>query len=349
MVGGGEWGWGGSVYSPPVPVAACAGGCLPGFGRWIVGDGGRMSALDDDGARLVVSTANRLRLVQADLADQAPEVRQEHLLDEIERALGGIRPETRPAFLDALQQRFPTWEAWGPGSQAKEGDKGRSASDERELNDASFLTERLVSLASGMGAEQRRRIADRLAEVGILPEGGGELPERATTTLKAAVGLGEQERVDAARALEALRLFVELGKSLDTVVWSAWKEIAPRSAVRGQGELMEALRPYLAGEEDAARGDVMAKVERLRQVVAALVASIPQTGRQYAQRHYEKFAPERIESWARGEKKTLESSGVACWRKYKEIFGTSDQATIEREIVELIGGYAEKLVRGLEK
>ncbi|MEL7473935.1 MAG: hypothetical protein AAGK04_11515 [Planctomycetota bacterium] len=307
-----------------------------------------MTALDDDTVRLVVSTANRLRLVQADLADQAPEVRQEHLLDEIERALGSLRPEERPAFLDELQGRFPTWEAWGPGSQQSDGEKGRSDSDERELNDAAFLTERLVSLAGGMGLEQRRKVADRLAEVGIVAEGRGELPDRATGALKAAVKIDESSTLDASRVVEALRLYVELGKSLDTVVWGAWKQVAPRSSIRGQGELMEHLKPYLLGDEDAGRGDLMTKIERLRQIVAALVAAIPQTGRQFAQRHYERYAPEHIEGWSKGEKKTLESSGVAAWRKYKEVFGSTDQATMEQEILDLIGMYAQKLVKGLE-
>jgi len=308
-----------------------------------------MSALSDDTVRLVMSTANRLRLVQADLAEQAPEVRQEHLLDEIDRAMASLRPDERPAFLDELQKRFPTWEAWGPGSQQSEGDKGRSESDERELNDAAFLTERLVTLAASMGQTERRKIGERLAEVGVLPEGGEELPDRATSALKAGLGMDESAPVDASRALESLRLLAEFTKAVDTVVWGAWKEVAPKSPVRGQGELLEELRTFLTGDEDAARGDVVAKIERLRQVVAALVASIPQTGRQYAQRHYERFAPDRIEGWAKGDKKTLESSGVAAWRKYKEVFGSADQATIEREIVGLIGTYAEKLVKGLER
>ena len=52
---------------------------------------------------------------------------------------------------------------------------------------------------------------------------------------------------------------------------------------------------------------------------------------------------------ARREKKALESASVACWRKYKEIYGSADQATIERDLMGLVADYADKLIRGLHR
>lgn len=300
-------------------------------------------------SRLVLSTANRLRLVQADLADESPEVRQQYLADEVERALSKVVPSERAAVLKELMEIFPSWDTGGLTAKGAAEAMDLSTTDMKELKDASFLLTRLIELAPSMSAEDRRKAAVRLREAGLSTEGRNVWPEQAAEMLRAHLKMPDGQSLDPARTLEVMQMLIDLLASLDQVGWTTWKAINPRSEVRGGGEWRKSLPAYLSGNQDIPRGEVTQQLERLRQLMAALVSAISQTGRQYAQQQYARFAPDAIEDTARREKKTLESVPVASWRKYRELWGTSDQATIERDIMQLIAEYAERLMKGLSR
>jgi hypothetical protein len=285
-----------------------------------------MSELGGETAKLVTATANRLRLVQTDLADEAPEVRQQYLGDELERALAQVVPADRAAFIAALP-----------------------STDMRELNDASFLVERLTDLAPSLSDSERQSLAARLRDAGLSASGRQVWPETNADKLRAHLKLSEGPDLDPGRCLDLLQMELEFCLSLDQLVWSTWKALAPRSDIRGSGDLRNTIGPFLQGNPDVARGEAMMHLEKLRQLTAAIVSAISQTGRQFAQTHHAKFNPDAIEDAAKGDKKALESIGVAAWRKYREITGTSDQATIEREIMQLIADYADRLMKGLSR
>lgn len=297
--------------------------------------------------QLVTATANRLRLVQTDLAEETPDVREQYLSDELERALGKVVPAQRAQFLQQLQELFPSWDARLDVAKQAEEAMTQSPTDERELKDAGFLVSRLTELAATMKPEERQKIAVRLREAGLSTEGRQVWPDQQAERLRAALKLPDNVEIDPQRALEMLQTLYEFASSLDQLVWGTWKAIAPRSDIRGANEMRQSVPNYLAGDETLPRADVLRHLERLRQLTASLVSAISQTGRQYAQNHYQRYAPPRIEDWAKQEKKTLESTPVACWRKYKELFGTSDQATIERDIMQMIADSAERLMKGL--
>lgn len=304
-----------------------------------------MAELGGETSKLVIATANRLRLVQTDLADEKAEVRQQYLADEVERALAKVIPAERPAFLEALQDWFPTWER--VDVRKPEDGMGQSTTDQRDLKDASFLVERLIDLAPSLTDDERRGVSDRLRDAGLSAAGKQAWPEQAADKLRAHLKLPDGAGLDPLRSLELLQMQVDFCLSLEQLIWSTWKAIAPRSEIRGSSELKKTIGPFLQGSQDVPRGEVMMHLEKLRQLTASLVSAISQTGRQFAQSHYARFDPDLIEEVAKREKKALESIGVTAWRKYREIVGTADQATIEREIMQLIADYAEKLMKGL--
>lgn len=305
-----------------------------------------MSNLSGETSKLVIATANRLRLVQTDLADEEPEVRQQYLADEVERALAKIIPADRAGFMASLQEWFPTWERVELSSSSEEG-MGQSTADDRDLKDASFLVDRLIDIAPTLSEQEREAVAARLRDAGLSTAGRQVWPEHAAEKLRSYLKLPDGTELDPVRTVELLQLQLEFTLSLDQLVWSTWKAISPRSDIRGAGELKKTISPYLMGDQDVARGEVMMHLEKLRQLTAALISAISQTGRQFAQQHYTRFNPENIEDAAKQDKKALESIGVAAWRKYKELLGTTDQATIEREIMQLIAEYADRLMKGL--
>lgn len=307
-----------------------------------------MGQPEPDVADLVVATANRLRLIQADLSDEAEDVRQQYMVDEVERSLAGIVPAERSAFLDALAACFPTWDSLVNQTDPDAGGAG-DGHPAVDLDDALALAERLATLAGSLSESERRGVAGRLRDAGLSADGGDVWPEHASAGLAARLGFEESQRLDPARSVDTLRALVDCTLSLDQLMWTTWKTLAPRSELRGQGELAASMKRFLAGDQDVARGDVTAGIERLRQVTAAIVSAVGQAGQQFAGRHHERFAPEHIEEWAKQDKKALESLAVACWRRYRALAGEHDPATIEHEIQQQIAESAEKLMRGVAR
>src|SRR5579871_4282185 len=104
--------------------------------------------------------AARLRLIQANFADDPPAVRQGYIVEEIERALKTISPTKRKLHLDLLAEKFPAWE--GVRSAAASDDKAGPAPLTAEE-----LVTRLIQLASTLSPESRTAFATQLQKAGL--------------------------------------------------------------------------------------------------------------------------------------------------------------------------------------
>src|SRR6266853_114656 len=93
------------------------------------------------------SLAARLRLLQANFADDDPAERKDYIVQEIERALKGVVPDKRRALLDALALRFPAWQSSRPAPVAA------AAPAAPETPEA--LLERLIEALPELSPEQR--------------------------------------------------------------------------------------------------------------------------------------------------------------------------------------------------
>ena len=58
--------------------------------------------------------AARLKVLQANLADDDAATHEGFIVDEINRALKGCVPEKRKLLLDALAEQFPSWQSSSP-------------------------------------------------------------------------------------------------------------------------------------------------------------------------------------------------------------------------------------------
>jgi hypothetical protein len=301
----------------------------------------------EEQTRLVAATANRLRLIQSDLADESPETRREHMGEVLERALAGVNPGEREAFLSELEEVFPSWD--GNVRVAEEGPAAVAApADQRELKDPSFLVARLAELAPTLTDVQRRVLTDRLREAGLAPKatGGAAWPDEPLEKFRAKVQMRESAP-DSARLLELATILVEVASSLDQLTWNTWKTVAPRSALRRPAPLAQSMGRFVSGDAEVGRAQVAQDVERVRQLTAALISAVSQIGRQFAQGHLAKFSPNEIESLASMERSVLVSKEVRCWRKYVELAGALDESAIEAEIMQVLASYAESLMKGI--
>ncbi|MEX2217764.1 MAG: hypothetical protein WD749_03310 [Phycisphaerales bacterium] len=308
-----------------------------------------MPQTSEETLRLAASTAARLRLLQADLADSDAKTRCQHLDDVVEHALSSIRPDQRDAFFDELERLFPTWDRNVEVSEAPGPAPARSATDEKELKDPAFLVARLAQIAPTLSDVQKRVITDRLREAGLAPPAGGgpAWPEETVARLRARLSLANGD-LDAARVLELTAVLAEFAASLDQLMWNTWKTVSPRSQIRRPAALAQSLGKFVGGDGEVGRAQVAQDVERLRQLTAAMISAVSQVGRQFAQGHIAKFSPTEITSLA-----TMESGGllvskeVKCWRKYVELASAMDESAIETEIMQAIANYAESLMKGL--
>lgn len=289
-------------------------------------------------------TANRLRLIQADLADEPAESRRAHLNDEVKTALEKVPMAERNDFLSAVEDRFPAWEGGrvvtgGDGSAAM-----LSATDMAEFTDPGFLLRQLVKTAPSMTEEQRREAGEQLAAAGIAPAGAGEIPQEAFSRAKAAMQIPADGDADAGRMLEAGALLAEQVILLDALCWKVWRQIAPESGYRSVVPLNTLLASYVSGSGETGRGQVSEALERFRALTAALTTSVGKVGRTvYAE--LAEFSPSQVESLAKADKKWNESVELAAWRKYRELAGKLDEATVESKVRQAVSRSVEEIVR----
>jgi DNA primase len=305
-----------------------------------------VAGITDKTAQLVAATSNRLRLVQVDFADQGPDVRREYLSEEIERALSAVMPDQRQPFLAALMEEFPSWDARVEVQLRKDDTTERSLTDARELQDPNFLVARLIDCAAKLGDGERKVLVERLKEAGLASISQGAWPAEAEADLMKELRLADKH-VDPVRTLQMVGMASDFALRLDQLVWGAWRKIAPKATIRQDKPLQQTLKAFITNSQDVPRGQVASDLEKLRQLIASLISSIGQAGRQFATRHLAKFLPSEIEAVASMEPGILISKDVKCWRKYKELADAMTDVGIENEITETIANYAENLMKGL--
>lgn len=306
---------------------------------------------------MAAALANRLRLVQMEHADDPAHTRQQKLNDEIERALSKISGSDRELFVSLVSERFPSWDVSVSASPAPMTQvitaapvpAAPSVPDVRELKDPGALASRLCELAGGMSEQDRAAVMSKLKSVGLVASEGGALPETGAKVVQAALGHGPSDKLDAVRMLEMTGLLVEFATSLDQVVWTTWKAVSPTSTLKRSVPAKNALARFAAGDPDTSRAQVKQDMEKLRQLTAALTASVNQAGRAFAQQHVAKFAPGEIEQMAKlSSGSLLVGHEVKCWRKYVELAKDNmDTQTMERELLTAMASYAESLMKGL--
>lgn len=293
-----------------------------------------------DGDR-VAAVANRLRLLQIDFADQSEEDRRGYLGEELSRVLASLPPSERKQFLEELQSRFPTWDS---NVRLESNAPARPAFDEKELSDASFLVTRLTAVAQTLPPERKAAVIQRLKEAGLAASAGGAVawPEAQANDLRAKLQMAGNDPLDPTRVLELLTQLAEVACSLDQVVWNTWRVMSPQGTIKRPAVLQKTMTRFIAGDQDVPRGQVSQDVGKLRQLIAALIGAVSQTGR-FAMQHFKSFWPDEI-------KVLVGTSGFGLegryWRKYVELAGAMDANAVQDAIRQAIAEYAEALIRG---
>lgn len=299
----------------------------------------------------IAAATARLRMVQFDFADEEAQVREEYIAEALELAISSVPSSDRAAFLAELLEAFPSWDTQVDVSAraAAAAAVPKSTTDQKELSDWSFLVSRLIKLAPALSEEERQVARDRLAAAGLAAEAGSGpgWREDVVASLRKQIGLREDEPVDATRLVEGFSELVQTIRTLDQVAWKTWREIAPRSKVRGPANFQRNLARFAAGDPEIARGQIAREVGQLRQLVAALILAIRKASGEFANRHLGRISAPAIMKLSQTEgKKLTESWELKYWKKYCELTAGLSQATIEREIMDAIAAYADQVMEG---
>ncbi len=290
----------------------------------------------------VVALANRLRLLQVDFADQTDEVRREYLTEEVRRVLATVPPNERKAFLDQLQSHFPTWDA-KVEIQTRH-TVSASVTDQKELRDPSFLVIRLIEVCKSLNEEQRRAVMDMLAQAGLSHAAGPgpDFPPADLQEVRSKLQLGPRDEINAGRALQLLAQMGEFVLSLNQVAWRTWRTMAPNSLFRQANALPGTLGRFAAGDPAVGRDQVINEMRSLRQLTAALIGTLSQTGR-VALQHFRGISPEEIMLLVGNKGFGREA---AYWRRYVELAGAMDAGGVEDAMRAALAEYVEALIKG---
>ena len=296
----------------------------------------------------VIETANRLRLIQVDFADESDQTRSEYIAEEVERALKMVLPEERDEFLKRLIARFPTWGTHVQPTAKEQEAKSDTAIDAAKLKDINFLVRSLSEIAPTLAGEQKESVIQSLQQAGLGLTTRQDYSDESVQKLKADLQLGEGPPIDAERLTELTGLLADFVFKLDPLVWNTWRELSARSSIRRPGNLKESIGQFIRQGANTTREQVSHELKSLQRLIAAIVTAIGRVGGQYAKRHLSKFAPSEISAIVRmGPKSVLVSQEVKCWRKYVELADALTEDAVETEIRKAIADYVESLMKGM--
>jgi hypothetical protein len=303
-----------------------------------------MPATTYDLGQKVAETANRVRLVQISMADEKEDVRKKDISYEIEQALLEVIPAQRKAFLQQLMDRFPVM--GGGGEAAPQAAAGPvEGVDPANLKDPYFLAGKLVEVAASLSESEKRDLAEELEAAGLTGRGAAAWPGDAERELRQQLKMKDGETVSPDRALALLGSLAELAASVDQVAGTTWHELARKAGAAPRSQLKDRLGHFLAGQTDVSPDQVKKDVEKARQLTAALLAAVGRVAGQFAKTHVKRLSPSAIQDWVKMERGGfLQSEEVRCWKKYVEVAGDLTEASVEREIMDLMANSAEELM-----
>ena len=301
-----------------------------------------LAAQVTDISKLVAATANRLRLVQVDFADESDDARRGYLAEQVKQALDRIVPEERKAFLEVLSQQFPTWEFTAPAAPAP-----KPGLDDSVLSDPEFLVGALVDLLPSLPESKKRQIAERLEKAKLVRAEKPAAPVAASgqleQELRQRLGIAADARVDGSQMVALFASLSDFSSALDQLVWKTWRQMAPRSTLRRPTELRLSIGACLAGQQTLNDAQVTQNLDRLRKLTAAIISAVSQAG-PCARQNVAEMAPTVIRDvvTAAGVG-LLKNRDIECWKKYIELFDTNEPL-VESRVMDAVAKYAASLL-----
>ena len=297
-------------------------------------------------SKRVAALAGRLRTLQAQLADEPDDVRQEQMSAELDRAFAGVVPQDRAEFVHELLTWFPAAEdgvaTAGPVVRRAEGPK-----------DAAAWAEGLINALASANEQERAAIVHRLTEAGVAPkaEPSVGLVESVEKDLKAKLQLGPAEKLDPRRVQELAVLLTEFVVKLDRPVWGTWTQrlAPPMSEVKSNGPLMRFIAMFVQGGADVKMPGLGLghELQRLLQMTVAMISGVAQAGKGLAERWVTQISPTSIEENVGPGTGFIRDQRPAYWEEYKKRAATLGPDQIDREVTTAVAKSVEQWMKNM--
>jgi hypothetical protein len=298
----------------------------------------------DELKQIIVKTANRLRIIQTDFADEDEQARTGYLSEEIERALKKIPPPDQEKFLQALKERFPAAHYASPDTQPPQ----TTATRDETLRDPDFLVHLLLKVAPGLSDDKKKAIAESLHAAGLAPKAQTGGPSLSTAELEPNLQLAEGAEYNPDRLTGLFNLLVDFVDKLDPLVAGTWRQVSPRSGIRTQRNLKHTMKQFICEPDSTSPEKVAEGIKLLQQLIAAIITSIGRVGGEFARKHLSKVSPREIDALVQMERGSmLVSKDVRCWRKYCELAEALTEESVDAEIRKEIAEYVESFMKGM--
>lgn len=304
-----------------------------------------------DRGKKLAALSQRLRVLHAELADQASDMRAEQLRDEVQRAVATLPPQDREGFLKDLLGHFPTWSS-ANGAEAPVAapvSRGRAESDPR---DPLSLADRLIEASKAVGDIERQQILAKLRAAGLAPAApsapaaaprepavpaapGAPVPASAAAELKKTLGLSGDAPLDSGRVTELAAVLAEFTLKLEPWACTYWRDVAPDAKNQVYQSLNKDLAKFMQGDEKTPRETVAKSAYRLRSLISLLMKGVTEAGKQFARDHMNRFSVEEI-SKAAGPGTLMTSKDVLCWKQYVRQMDGVDASAIEKRLKSLL-------------
>ncbi|MEI9893453.1 MAG: hypothetical protein WDN28_06020 [Chthoniobacter sp.] len=215
------------------------------------------------------------------------------------------------------------------------------------------LVDCLLNVIPTATPEQIAAFVPKLQDTGLFPASGEptglRVPQELRERLKK---IAPGRNLDPTRALRALDILIEFTWSLDQLVWQIWKGVAPKTIIHVEpgpfGDFKKCLAPYLTGDSEVSNEQLRQTVEKTRRLVAGLLAAMGNVGESCTATLRQRFAPTEIKKLADKESGLLDSVEKKCWRKFNELYIQAKGPDLEKEILNNVRKYTEKLVLGAD-
>jgi hypothetical protein len=296
-----------------------------------------MAEVMSDDSRWVNGLAARLRVLQANFADEQPALRQSYIVDEIERALKQVPSNRRKQCMSVLSDQFPAWQS---GTAPVTAGKTQPPT-------AEALLDQFIQLAKDLPEASRAEMVKKLESAGMASKVKAPALLELTPEAQRKLGLGPDDRMDGERAAKLLGCLTDVTLALDQLVWVLWRQMAPKSNIRKEADISRLLGPYLKGDPETSTPLVVQALERTRRLIAALLGGVGGAGKGYANKYTQRFSPEAILSLAQLNKSFMKSIEVNSWEIFVHLSKQyANESAIESEIQEAIAKRAENLMVG---
>ncbi len=315
-----------------------------------LGANGLIDPSSERGKKLV-GLSQRLRVLHAELSDQAEDMRAEQLRDEVQRVAAGLPPQDREGFLKDLLLHFPTWstvqgEAGAPAPRAASPDP----------RDPMALAERLIEVSKSLSDAERLQIGAKLKAAGL---GGPSAPAAAPVSVPAPapvaasaapaasvptgaggdvrkiLGMPADAPLDGARLADVAAILAEFTLKLEPWACTYWRDVAPEAKNPVYQVLNKDLAKFMMGDDKVNKEAVARHAYRLRSLISLLMKGVTEASKQFARDHMSRFSIDEIGKIA-GPGSLMTSKDVLCWKQYVRQMEGVDAAGIEKRLKALM-------------